>query len=210
MRLFDQLEAAPKEQLIILSSLGKKKKKPTLEAESTSFVESVSDEKYQLIAMDSFRLLADWFHYAIMELTSIKDFKYDFTWIANQLGISVTEARQATERLIRLEILEEKRGALIKTSAFVTNYVEGQTNSALKQLQRHVLQKALEAVDTVPAQSKDITSVTMAIDVKKIPEAKRRIKAFRRKLSEFLEDGNQTQVFNLGVQLYPVSKGPTQ
>ncbi len=73
-------------------------------------------------------------------------------------------------------------------------------------MQRHVLEKALTAIDVVPQDEKDITSMTMAIDESKIPEAKKRIKAFRRQLCEFLETGKQTRVFNLGIQLYPISK----
>ena len=201
IKLLSQLDANPKEREAVLSSLIKKKK--TTEAQEMS-----SEHKYQMIAIDSFKLLSDWFHYAILELTSVNDFKFDYAWIAGQLNISTTEARQAVERLLRLDLIEEKNGTIVRTKGFVTNYEEGLTTSALKLLQRHVLQKALDAIELVPAHKKDITSMTMAIDEKKIPEAKKLIKKFRRELCEFLETGNQTRVFNLGIQLYPVSKGP--
>jgi uncharacterized protein (TIGR02147 family) len=199
-KLLESLDASPKERELILSNL--KSRRATLEAKASPTPD------YQLIALDSFKLLSEWYHYALLELTSVEDFRFDNTWIANQLNISTTESRQAIERLLRLDLVEEKNGNLVKTKGFVTNYEEGLTTSALKQLQRHVLQKALDAIDLTPPNEKDITSMTMAIDVKKIPEAKKLIKKFRRELCAFLEDGDQSQVFNLGVQLYPVSKGP--
>jgi uncharacterized protein (TIGR02147 family) len=198
-KLFTQLEVNPKERDLILASLKGKKvrsdRKPKVEI------------KYEMIALDAFKLVSDWYHYAILELTSIKDFKFDYTWIANQLSISVTEARQAVDRLLRLDLVIEKDGSLVKTHGFVTNAEDGVTNSALKQLQRHILQKALDAIDVIPLGDKDITSMTMAIDERKLPEARKKIERFRRELCEFLEDGSPSRVFNLGVQLYPVSRG---
>jgi len=196
-KLFLTLEITPVEQIKVLNSLSKKN-------ELLNISES---QKYQMIALDSFKILADWYHYAILELTSVENFKFDPLWVANQLNISVIEARQAIDRLQRLKLVEIKNGNLVKTNEFVTNFEEGITSSALKQLQLQVLQKALDAIENVSPQEKDITSMTMAIDESKLPEAKILIKKFRRELCRFLEKGKQTRVFNLAIQLYPISKG---
>lgn len=197
-KLFAKLELTPSEKDAILSSLGKK----NVSAAPASF----ADYNYQTIALDSFKLLAEWYHYAIVEMTCTSGFKFDYAWIASRLGISVTEVRQAVERLTRLELLEEKDGTLVKAHDFFTNGDDVLTSSAHKQLQRHVLQKALDAIDTVSIEEKDISSITMAIDEKKIPAAKKMITKFRRDLCKFLENGDQTRVYNLGIQLYPISK----
>jgi len=166
--------------------------------------DSVPD--YRQIAADAFAVIADWYHYAILELTHTENFNSSPKWIADKLGISIIQASVAIERLERLELIEIKEGRLCETGAFLTNYSEGFTAPALKELQRQVLQKALNAIDYVPQEEKDITSMTMAIDVTKLPEAKKRIKNFRRELCTFLEGGPRARVYNLGVQLYPISK----
>ncbi len=194
LKLFSKLEVTPNEKESILATLKK-----------GSAGETLSSPNFQMIAIDSFKIIADWYHYGILELTAVNGFRYDIKWIANQLEISVPETKQAIERLLRLGLLVEDRETLRKTKTFITNYDEGITNSALKALQRFVLQKALDAIDLVPQDEKDITSMTMAIDETKIPEAKAKIKAFRRQLCDFLESGKQTRVFNLGIQLYPLS-----
>ena len=51
-----------------------------------------------------------------------------------------------------------------------------------------------------------MTSMTMAIDVDRLPEAREVITKFRRELCALLENGEQTRVYNLGIQLYPVSE----
>ncbi len=193
-KLFLRLEVTPSERDEILASVVRRG-----DAEMPL-------KSYHTIALDSFKLLADWYHYGILELTSVMDFRYDIPWIANQLDISVTEARQAIDRLLRLDLVRVEKETLVKTNNLVTNDDNGLMSTALKTLQRHVLQKALEAIDVVPQDEKDITSMTMAIDESKLPEAKKKIKNFRRQLCQFLEDGNQTRIYNLGIQIYPISK----
>lgn len=164
------------------------------------------EDNYYQIQTDIFSIISDWYHYAILELTFVNGFKDDPRWIANKLGITVTEAKIAIERLLRFDLLVEKNGQLIKSENFLTNGSEGVTSAALKKLQKHVLEKALKSIDDTPQEEKDITSMTMAIDESKILEAKELIKDFRRKLCGFLEDGKQTKVYNLGIQLFPISK----
>lgn len=160
---------------------------------------------YQQVAMDAFAVIADWYHYAILELTFTKNFQSSPKWIAKKLNISPAEVRVAIERLERLELIEVKNGKLRKIETYLTNGPDGFTAPALRELQRQVLRKALTAIDETPQEKKSITSMTMAIDPKKLPEAALRIKKFRRELCSFLEDGPRTYVYNLGIQLYPVS-----
>ncbi|MGE3261541.1 MAG: TIGR02147 family protein [Bacteriovoracia bacterium] len=193
-KISNRLSVPPATKAQLLAALPKKK------PESTTAVPA-----FHQLSADAFAVMADWYHYAILELTFTKNFSDSPKWIAKKLGISATEASVALERLERLELLERKEGRLVKTEAFLTNYSEGQTGPALKELQRQLLQKALAAIDLVPQEMKDITAMTMAVDPTLIPEAKARIKTFRRELCAFLDQGNRTHVFNLGVQLIPLS-----
>lgn len=169
------------------------------------FDQEENKNSYRQLTLDAYALIADWYHYAILEITFVQDFKSEPKWIAAKLGITAAEAKIAIERLIRLELLKEHDGKLFKTETFITNFSNGVTSGALKKLQKSVLEMGLEAIDNTPKDEKDITSMTFAIDEKKIPEAREKIKKFRREMSELLESGNQTRVYNLGIQLYPIS-----
>jgi transcriptional regulator with XRE-family HTH domain len=157
------------------------------------------------LSADAFAVIADWYHYAILELTMSVGFKSDPRWIAHKLSITPAEATIAVERLLRLDLLKRQRGRLVKSDDTLTNYREGVTAPALREFQRQVLQKALQAIDFTLPEEKDITSMTMAVNVELLPEARKRIKAFRRELCDFLMQGPRTKIYNLGVQLYPVS-----
>jgi uncharacterized protein (TIGR02147 family) len=79
-------------------------------------------------------------------------------------------------------------------------------SAALRKSHKQTLEQAIEALDNVELSQRDITSITMAIDVKKIPLAKEMIRKFRRELAAALETDKRTEVYNLNVQLVPVSK----
>ncbi len=168
----------------------------------------VTDKKaaFELLAEDAFAVISEWYHFAILELANVNDFKSQASWCANVLGISTAEAQIAIERLKRLSLMKEEDGRLIRTNRLLTNFKPGITSSAHKNLQRQILKMAIEAIDHVDAEDKDITCMTMAIDIKKIPAARKVISKFRRELTEFLEEGSRSQVYQLAIQLYPISK----
>jgi uncharacterized protein (TIGR02147 family) len=162
--------------------------------------------KYSFLTKDQFSVISEWYHYAILELTFVQNFKSSASWIARSLGITTAVAQAAIERLEGLGLLTREKGRLVKTKKFITNFEPGMTSSALKNLQKQVIQMSADAIEMIPQGEKDITSMTMAIDVNKIDEARKLIAKFRRDLSQFMEDGPQSRVFHLGIQLYPVSK----
>jgi uncharacterized protein (TIGR02147 family) len=61
---------------------------------------------FRQVSVDIFNVIADWYHYAILELLTVRDFQKSPAWIAKALGISVSEVNFALERLLRLGLLE--------------------------------------------------------------------------------------------------------
>ena len=60
----------------------------------------------QQLADDAARVIAEWYHYAILELTRLENIKPDSRWIARVLGITTDEVNLAVTRLLRLGLLE--------------------------------------------------------------------------------------------------------
>ena len=168
-------------------------------------LEQNENSDFESVDVDIFTIIADWHHYAILDLVQIKSFKSDTKWIARKLNIENHQAQAAIERLLRVGMLKKENDILLKAQSFYTNYKEGFTAAALKEYQRQIIQKALHAVDNCQQERKDITSITIAADSKKLSEAKDKIKIFRRELCSFLEDGEKDSVYHLAMQLYPVT-----
>lgn len=163
---------------------------------------------YEQLALDVFQIVSDWHHYALLELMRVDSFKPDPRWIASQLGLRLSEATIAIERLQRAGFIEASSGQEWKdlSSGFSTTLGGPDTTAAFRSLQRQVLEKALTALEETPIEYRDQTSMTMAIDSRLLPEARDRIKTFRRELAEFLSRGSKRDsVYHLGVSLYPVT-----
>lgn len=170
--------------------------------------------EFQQLTLDSYAIISDWYHYAILELIRLKSFKPDLTFISKTLSISKTEAHIAIERLQRVGLLEIKsNGKWVDTSTngLATNINDDLTSQASKKLQKQILEMAIQALETLPTHVRNHTSITMAINPEDLPEAKMRIKNFRRELCDFFERNKKpTQVYNLGISLYPVTKVETK
>ena len=162
------------------------------------------------LSLDSFHLIADWYHFAILELTRVQGFRPDPRWIASRLGISVFEARVAMDRLVRLQLLLRlPSGKWQVTENTTPNHAV--SDAALRKLQRQVLEMAIRALENTPIECRDQTTMTMAISRSRVKEAKARIQRFRRDLSDFLEAGAaKDAVYQLSVSLFPVTQTHTR
>jgi uncharacterized protein (TIGR02147 family) len=167
-----------------------------------------SNSNYQQITLDTFRLIADWYHYAILELIRVDSFRPDPKWISRSLHIPLTEVNFAIERMVRVGMLDinENTGEWTDNSEISTNITKPYFDGAQKRHQKQILEKAIFALENTPVAYRDQTSMTMAIDTERLPEAKERIKHFRRELANFLSRGEtRDQVYHLSLSLYTIS-----
>jgi hypothetical protein len=167
------------------------------------------EDHYAPLADDVFAVIAEWYHTAFLSLLDTGDFRSDPAWIARRIGISVVETRAMLHRLERTGLIEVKKGKIHKlASDFKTG--TDIPNAALKRSHRESILQAAEALEKVPTAERDVTSMTMAIDPRKLPLAKTLIRDFRFRLASLLETGARTEVYNLNVQLVPVTKKERQ
>lgn len=162
---------------------------------------------FRPLDMDSFRLISEWYHFAILSLTETKSFKSNTGWMARRLGISESLVQSAVERLIRLEMLrvDAKTKKLIPTGVQY-QFDPGIATPALKKACRENLELSNSALDWTNYDQRDFTAITFCFDPKKMVEAKRMIKSFRRKFCTLMESGTKTEVYKLCLQLFPLTK----
>jgi uncharacterized protein (TIGR02147 family) len=159
---------------------------------------------YQEVNTDVFDLIADWCHYSILALMETSGFRSDPEWIARRLMISVTEVQDALERMIRLGMVDKTENGLQPTGDLSST--QDIPSSAVRRYHTQLLEKARRALEEVSLKSRDITSITIAVDVSRIGEAKKRIQRFRRRMASFLEGEAKTAVYHLNVQLIPATR----
>lgn len=165
---------------------------------------------YRYIDDAAYSLIADWEHHAIRELVRLTAAPRTIDEIAADLKLPKAAATVAVRRLERLGLIAKlDDGSWSAKDDFVTNQPSldrTRTSVAHRRHQESILKQALLALHTVPVSERDQSSVTMAIDATRIPEACRMIANFRRELCQFLEGGNvQDRVYQLSISLFPVS-----
>lgn len=205
-KLIDALDLEQDERRNFLASLAETQRSRGLERLSPVFMALESTLPQREFSIDVYRVIADWYHVAILELTYVEGFQSNARWIAKQLGISAAEAQLAIDRLLELELLEKKKNKLVKTQTQLTTADKHLTTPALRKHQKQLLLKAIDSLENDPVEARNITSMTMAIDPTKLVAAKEMIREFNKKLCAFLEEGKQKRVYNLGVALYPLQK----
>ncbi len=187
-------------------------------AEKLDFPEEITrdlrrlSEKTTLTSLDvdQFRIIADWYHYAILEMTRLDDFRPDVKWISEYLGISFGESLAAVERLKRCELLiEDETGKWHAQSN--TTIRHKFSNAAFRQMQKQILLQAVAAMENIALERRDQSSITMCIDTSQLPIAKEKLKAFRREFMELLESGSKKDaVYQMSLALFPVESPRTQ
>ncbi|KHD88076.1 MAG: hypothetical protein OM95_11190 [Bdellovibrio sp. ArHS] len=154
---------------------------------------------------DEFGVICDWYHFAILALVPVKTFQPHAGWIADRLNIPVEVAHAAIDRLRRLGLLSVENGKFIVTKKQLET-THNIPSESLRRSHKQSITQVLDNMDRVPLDLRDVTSITFPMNRKKIPEAKRLIRNFRRKMATLMTQGPKTDVYNLNVQLFPVTK----
>lgn len=160
---------------------------------------------YSEIEQDQFKAVSDWVHFAILSLSETRDFDSSADWIAQRLGVSESVAQQSFDRLVRLGMLRRVRGQWRPKQARYTSPDEI-VNSALKRAHVQHFQLAQKSLEELDLSVRDFIGITMAIDPSKLTEAKRRIREFRDELAGCLEVGEKREVYQLAIQLFPLTQ----
>ncbi|MBI2520369.1 MAG: DUF4423 domain-containing protein [Bdellovibrio sp.] len=162
--------------------------------------------RYNHLQMDAFKVISDWYHFAILELTYLEGFKSDPSWIAASLSIQEHLVIQAITRLKRLGLLEES-GRKLKATQNFTASPDGTPSQCIRNFHQQVLQKAGAAMTTQDVNERDFSASIMAIKKNKVKEAKAAIKTFRRKFTaDISNDDIRDEVYCLAIQFFKLTE----
>lgn len=167
-------------------------------------------EKHRHIHDDCLAALGDWRHFALIELTRIKGFRCDDTWIGRRLGMSTAAVTGAVARLKRMGLLTEKRGRLVATNQRFTMSSEVPSRS-IRAYHHAVLRSAMDALEGQTNEQREFSASLFPVDTKRLPALKSDLREMRRKLVKAHEDTSASdEVYCLAMQLFRVTKEETR
>lgn len=164
---------------------------------------SQNDERY-LIEESFFKVIAEWEHYAVLELFDLDGFEVTDESISKKLDITLTRADVVLTNLFEAKLISSEGGCLYKIHEEIKTS-EDIVSQALRKSHIETLEIGIDKLEEVDIELRDYSSMTIAVNLDKIGEAKEVIREFRRKMSTLFSKGNKSEVYNLAIQLYPLS-----
>jgi uncharacterized protein (TIGR02147 family) len=150
-----------------------------------------------------------WYIPVVRELSAREDFRDNPRWIAQTLQprITTAQAKRALAVLEKLELLKrDGKGVLRQAAPIVTTGV-GPLARHVVAYHRMMLQSASRALDSVPRDEREISSLTLCVSHDVMLKLKERIREFRRELLHVAEqEGAPERVVQLNFQLFPLSQ----
>lgn len=159
----------------------------------------------KVLTSEEFKLVSSLESYAIFIMLSATDIVHEPQWIAKRLGLCEEKTKEALNRLLNLSLVKYENGKYKTTNRKITTSEEI-PSKVIRDSHKEVLQHAITSLEQTPPELRDITSITLPVDISKLAQAKKHILAFRRKMSKLLEGPHQKEVYNLNIQLVPLTK----
>lgn len=164
---------------------------------------------FEQLRLDQFNCASEWYNDAIIELAKIENTKPDAKEISKLLGISFIQARESVERLIRLGLIfiDDEGDLKCNLDNSLTNYDENiYTNELLRQYQKQILKKSLNAVDDVEKSKRSHNSMILSVDSSKINELHDLMRKQQQELLTFMEENSSKNdtVYALQFSSFPL------
>lgn len=201
-----QMSKAESEYFTTLVDLAHGRSKRTREAaeKRISRMREVAEKPLQL---ESFTMIAEWHHLAILELSRTKNFEPTPGRIARRLGLTTAEVRLAIERLLRLGVLRKEGERLVPTGRWLVTSPNDIPSASIRQFHGSILQKAGSAMHEQPVEERNYSSLVLAIRQDQLGEAKKLIMEFNRRLSKLLTDADDRDaLYCFSTQLFSLEK----
>jgi len=162
---------------------------------------------YSTIELERFRIISDWYHFAILELSDLNHFNPEPKWIAEKLDISLEEAKDAIQRLFDFGFVVKTVDGKWKRTENHLATSNGIPSSEIREYHRQIIGKAQESIEKTTFNRRDLSAMTMSIDEKNYQKATQLIKKFRRDLTKIMQDSSaRNRVYCLSIQFFPLDK----
>ncbi len=163
---------------------------------------------------ESFRYLSSWYLPAIRELATLNSFRADPDWIARTLHppISRKDAQAALDTLFTLGLLVRRKDGAVHVAEVTIATPHEVAGLAAHNYHQGMIDRARASIGGSHPDQRHLGAVTVAVPSKDIAELKAEVASF---LERFLDRCDRRipdadQVFQLNVQLFPLSAVATQ
>jgi len=158
-------------------------------------------------SLDIFSLAADWYHWAILVATELKDFQSDQAYLQQRLGLDRKTVRAALERLLRLGLLtRDEKGNYASASqqpAFMRNSLPAES---VRVYHETLIEKARSAVREQSPNERYLRGTTLSLKKADYEKACEIVRNAHRELLALGAKGDGDELYQLNCQLFRLSR----
>lgn len=173
-------------------------------------LQAIRGVTFRTVADDQIEYYGAWQHNALRTLLSIQSFKGQNYKRLGAMLVPPLEAQAVKESLELLEklklVVRAKDGTYEVPDALVSTGPEWK-GALIRRFQREMIRLSAEALEAVPREERDVSSLTLPFSMCLMDIARERLRAFRQEmLALSRECENEDCVLQLNLQLFPVAK----
>lgn len=160
--------------------------------------------KFSPLDLDSFATIAFWHYGAILSLLTLPGLHVTTQVICQRLSLRSADVELALKRLQRLKLIRFEKQFWVATNDFFR--VKSAPSVAVRNYHKQLLSKAAEAIEQQRLHERDFSNITLTVDAAHMDLAKKKIVEFQTDMAQLLETQNATDVYQLSVQLFRLTK----
>lgn len=148
-----------------------------------------------------------WYHSAVHALLYIYRFSGDYKALASVLTptITATQAKESIDLLIMIGLVKRGEDGIYRpTDNFITSGQRWQS-AAIHNFQKETIKLSAQSLDIHPKELRDISTVTVSLSSKDLPEIRERIRQLRKSILSLENDYKPDTVFQINIQVIPVT-----
>lgn len=137
-----------------------------------------NQDQAQLIQMKYFRLVSEWYFFALRELVDLPDFQEDEVWIQKRLRfhLSKKQITECYEVLVHCELLRRDENGRLEYSEPVTSTFD-LSNPDIKKFHKGALELCKQAVDQIDVSERELINITFTCNSEDLPLLKKKIRS---------------------------------
>lgn len=167
------------------------------------------ESKARLVPPEHYEFYECWHHTAVRELLYIEPFAGDYAYLAKRIrpAIPVAKARESIELLLRLGMARREGDLVVRSSTQSTTTGEAVRAVQVDQFHTACLQLAQSTIDEMPREERNLSTLTVTLSPAAIERVNQEIGDFRRRILAIAEaDSNETEVYHMGIQFFPMTR----
>ncbi len=149
-----------------------------------------------------------WYYPVIREMVELKDFKEDLDWIVDRLNKSITkiQVKEALKTLEDLGLINRNVDGKLRVTSKSISTPKEIGSECVVTYHKEMLELASQSIDICKSKNRDISSITMGVDLTTARKIKKEMQDFRTYIQELIEQsGDGTEVFQLNMQWFPLT-----